>query len=216
MAETLYITDLSPFGARLRLVGAFTGFAPQEEAPPGGAGSDPMKEISVFGKMPAIALDDTVLIESLPLMEYCVDRAGGSPLVPDDPAARARMRGIMLAFDHYVLGAIWPMFLELRSGKPDPAIVKPALAAATEQGQELVRLFEDKGFVLGEEVSLADLAIAPFALLFGKVYPVFGETSPFESVPRLKSWWERTNALPEVSGVMEKMDAAFDRVFGGA
>ncbi len=214
MTQILYITDLSPFGARLRLVSAFTGQSLPETPPPGGAGSDAMKEISYFGKMPAIDAGGRVLIESLPLMEYLVETAGGSPLVPDDPVERAAMRAIMVAHDNHVLGAIWPMFLQLRTGKPDPQIVLPALRAGVEQYGVLTRLFDAQdGFALGGRATLADLAIAPFALLFGRVYPMFGEATPFLAHPRLQDWWAAVSAVPEVARIMTVMDEAFTRAF---
>lgn len=214
MTATLYLSDTSPFGTRVRLVAAFTGSPLTEAPPPGGAGSDSMKAISVFGKMPAISLDDRVLIESLALMEYLVDLAGGSPLVPSDPADRAAMRGIMLAHDNHVLGAVWPMFLQLRTGTPDPAICTPAMQAAAAQYAQLSRLFEGpEGFALGGRITLADLAIAPFALLFGRIYPMFGQETPFAGNTRIGRWWQTVSAVPEVERVLAVMDAAFVRAF---
>jgi glutathione S-transferase len=209
-----YVSELSPFGTRLRLVMAFTGQTLGETPPPGGSGSNAMKEISYFGKVPAIEVDGRVLVESIPLMEYLVEKAGGSPLVPNTPEERAAMRGICLAHDSYVLGAIWPMFTQLRSGKPDPAIVATAQNAAADQYVVLTRLFDAAGdFVLGGRPTLADLTIAPFAFLFGRTYPMFGQRSPFVQQPRLESWWGAVHALPEVAKTIERMDAAFTKAF---
>ena len=214
MASTLYITDLLPFGARVRLVCKFTGIAFDELTPPGGAGSDTMKQISPFGKMPAISLDDRVLVESLALMEYVVDKAGGSPLMPQSPERRAAIRGVMLAHDHYVMGAVWPFFLQLRTGKPDPAICRAAMDAADVQYGVLTRLFDEGTFALGGELSLADIAMAPLALLFTRMYPAFGGTAPFSVQPRLKAWWSAISDVPEIADVFSRMDAAIARVFG--
>jgi glutathione S-transferase len=214
MASTLYITDLSPFGARVRLVCLFTGVNFEELSPPGGAGSDTMKAISPFGKMPAIALDDRVLVESLALMEYVVDKVGGSPLMPPSPERRAAIRGLMLAHDHYVMGAIWPMFLQLRTGKPDPAICRSAMDAADVQYGVLTRLFDEGTFALGGELSLADIAMAPLALLFTRLYPAFGSTAPFKVQHRLMRWWEAVSDVPEMAEVFSRMDAAIARAFG--
>ena len=210
----LYVSALSPFGVRLRLVMAFTGQALSEVPPPGGSGSDAMKQISYFGKIPAIDSGGRVLIESIPLMEYLVEKARGSRLIPDTPEERAAMRGICLAHDNYVLAAIWPMFTQLRSGKPDPAIVVAAQKAAADQYMVLTRLFDAAGdYVLGGRPTLADLAIAPFACLFSRTYPMFGQVSPFVQQPRLGSWWRAVLALPEVANLIERMDAAVTKAF---
>lgn len=214
-AMTLYVTDTSPFSARLRLVAAFTGQTLNEVPPAGGAaGSDAMKAVSHFGKMPAIAVDGRVLIESIPLMEYLVEKAGGSPLMPDSPEDRAAVRGIMAAHDHHVLGAIWPMFLQIRSGKPDPAIVLPALQAGTASYAVLTRLFDAQGFALLGRPTLADLVMVPFATLFARLYPLFGVDSPFSALPRLADWWATISGVPQVAAKVAVLDGAVARAFG--
>ena len=210
----LYVSALSPFGMRLRLVMAFTGQALPEVPPPGGSGSDAMKAISYFGKIPALDSGGRVLIESIPLMEYLVEKARDSRLIPGTPEDRAAMRGICLAHDNYVLAAIRPMFTQLRSGKPDAATVVAAQTAAADQYEVLTRLFDTVGdFVLGGRPTLADLAIAPFACLFGRTYPMFGQVSPFVQQPRLASWSQAVHALPQVATLIEKMEAALTKAF---
>jgi glutathione S-transferase len=209
-----YVSALSPFGTRLRLVMAFTGQSLPEVPPPGGSGSDAMKEISHFGKIPAIDIGDRILIESIALMEYLVEKARCSQLIPDTPEERAAMRGISLAHDNYVLAAIWPMFTQLKVGKPDPAIVGAAQKAAADQYVVLTRMFDAAGnFVLGGRPTLADLAIAPFACLFNRIYPMFGQASPFVQQPRLENWWRAVYALPEVANLIDKMDVALTIAF---
>lgn len=213
--DILYITALSPFGARLRLVCAFTGQSFTETPPPGGSGSDEMKAITFFGRMPAIEVNDHVLIESLPLMEYLVERAGGSPLVPTTPEARALMRGIMAAHDNYVLGAIWPMFLQLRSGKPDMQVAVDALHAASGQYDTLARMLSaTSSFAVGDTISLADLAMVPFCLLNGAMYAKFGVADPFAANARLKAWREAVLEESEVVSGISVTQAALAKAFG--
>lgn len=211
----LYITNLSTFGARLRLVCAFTGEQLTETAPPDGAGSEAMKSISYFGKIPAIVADDRTMIESLPLMEYLVERAGGHALVPADISDRAVMRGLMTAHDNHVLGAIWPMFLQIKRSDPDLEIIKGALEAASKQYAVLASMFSTQSaFAVGREISLADLAIIPFSLLNGVMYTKFGVADPFAANPRLAQWKEQVMANPKVSETMNIMTTAIQRVFG--
>lgn len=124
------------------------------------------------------------------------------------------MRGIILAHDHHVLGAIWPMFLQLRTGKPDGAIAAAALEAGAAQYEVLARMFDrDGGFALGGRVTLADLAIAPFGLLLGRVNPMFGQPTPFATIPRLADWWNAVSGEPRIAQVLSVMDAGFTRAF---
>jgi glutathione S-transferase len=216
MSSTLYLTDRSPFGARLRIICNLTGQQPYDETtPPDGAGSEAMKQISHWGKMPALAIDDRVLIESIPLMEYLIEKAGYGALMPVSAEDRATMRSIIIAHDMYVMmNAMFPLFPQLRSGKPDPAIVVPALRAGADQYEVLTRLFDpDGGFAIGGRLSLADVALAPFALLFGYAYPMFGEISPFVSNPRLAAWWKLVSAIPQIAKVTDMMAAGLARGF---
>lgn len=211
----LYVIDTSPFGTRLRLVNAFLGTSLPEAPPPGGAGTEAMKAISHFGKMPAITIGGRTLIESLPLMEYLVERAGGHRLVPDNIELRAAMRGVMLAHDNYVLGAIWPMFLQLRTGMQNPEIARSAMEEARVQYGVHAEMFStDSDFAIGQDVTLADLAMAPFAILNGLMYSKFGLADPYSEIERLTRWKAKVMSLPEVSSTLGVMQSAIIRVFG--
>lgn len=214
MALKMFASPTSPFSARLRLVAAFTGTQLEETSLAGAPGSEERRQVTYFGKIPGLEVDGRVLIESCPLMEFLVEDAGGSSLMPSDPVARARVRGIMAAHDNWVLGAAWPMFMSFKTGKPDPNIIKPSLRDAAAQYLVLTRLFDqDSDLALFGVPTLADLAIAPFALLFAIFYPRFGEAYPFESDPRLARWWAAVRAVPEVGETLAPMDAAFTRAF---
>ncbi|WP_299562190.1 glutathione S-transferase family protein [uncultured Sulfitobacter sp.] len=77
---------------------------------------DPYLQINPKGRVPALELDDgTVLTETGALLEYIADIAPAARLVPEDPAAAARMRGVMyylastmhVAHAHKMRGSRW-------------------------------------------------------------------------------------------------------------
>lgn len=47
------------------------------------------------GYLPALEIDGKVLVESLAILEYLEETRGGTPLIPKDPWARARMRQLV-------------------------------------------------------------------------------------------------------------------------
>jgi maleylacetoacetate isomerase len=59
-----------------------------DQAQPGFRGINPQ------GLVPALEIDRQVLIQSLPIIEYLDETHPEPPLLPDDPAGRARVRGL--------------------------------------------------------------------------------------------------------------------------
>ncbi|MDO5528931.1 MAG: maleylacetoacetate isomerase [Paracoccus sp. (in: a-proteobacteria)] len=55
------------------------------------------REVNPQGLVPALKIDDLVLTQSLPIIEYLDETAPEPPLLPQDAAARARVRAIALA-----------------------------------------------------------------------------------------------------------------------
>jgi glutathione S-transferase len=213
MAVSMYASPSSPFSARVRLVASLTGVDITEKPMPGALGSAERKAISFFGKIPALQVDGHTLIESAALMEYLVDISSGSALMPAAPFERARVRGAIAAHDNWVLTAAWPMFLSFRSGSPNPAVIGAALDDVAQQYDTLADLFESDGLVLGGALTIADLAIAPFGVLFRRLCPMFGKVSPFEANPRLAAWWAAVRAADGVTPVLDAMDEAFAAAF---
>ena len=210
MTKKIYTSDLSPFGARVRIASVLKGLNVEFEQPPGGSGSADMKKLSPFGKIPALVTSNgEVLVESLALLEYLEDTHPGSrSLRPKDAAQLAKARMISLLFDHNVVKAMGPVFGQLTAATPDAAIAQKGFDDVTAELEKLVFFFDKTGPGIVGEISIADCAIAPFAFLIDKLAPVFGATSPTQRVPAFAAWWSRISALPEVKQVTDGMQAA--------
>jgi glutathione S-transferase len=215
--ETLYASELSPFGARLRLAAAFTGRQNLHIiAPPGGTGSAAMKEINPFGQVPTLVIDGTILIESLALLEFFAETGTANSLMPHGATARARMRGISRAHDNQVIPAMVPIFAQLRAPAPDEAVIKAAFDQVTAKLTALLTLFDPTGFVIGNSLSIADLAIIPFASLTNALAARFNQTSPYNTIPRLVDWWATVSAIAEVAAELTRHRAVIAKLFGTA
>jgi glutathione S-transferase len=139
------------------------------------------------GAVPVLVVDGAVIPESLVILQYLEERFPAVPLLPPDPADRARAR---LLADR-VTSAIGPAGYKLARGAPEdrPAaedVVREALRALEPQVPEA-------GYLVGG-FSLADLAIAPFvarlpAHLRGEVL----------GLPRLARWEALVFARPSVA-----------------
>jgi len=212
--DLFYTSELSPFGARLRIVAAMLGVAmPPIVAPPGGAGSDAMAAIQPFGQVPTLLVGEAVLIESLALMDYLVECAPAGTLMPASPLARARVRGIAQAHDNQVLAALRPLLMQLRNPSMDAAALAAAFDAVERKLVALVRLFDPQGFAVGGAVSLADIALAPFAFLCDRLAARFDVASPYARVERAAAWWAAALAVPAIAADTERRAAEFARLF---
>jgi glutathione S-transferase len=208
----LYVSDLSPFGARIRLVLDMTGQSVAMQPPPGGSGSPEMKALAPFGKIPAFRTGARMLVESAALMEYFAEKSPDARLICADPEARAAMRGVIQTFDHEVLTALVPTLALLRARPPDAAAVRAGLDETAARLDRLALLLDPGDFAVGDRPSLADCAMVPFALVTARVAPMVGAAPPFDRQPRWARWQARLRALPEVERLAAFMAEAFAKL----
>ncbi len=124
-------------------------------------------------------------------------------ILPGLPAAaqeRARARMVTQMTDAYVFARYLPLFTTAKAeGKLSPAVavgmegVKEGMAA-------LERVIDDATYVVGDELSLADCALAP-ALFYLTEYSeeYFGVGDALDHCPKLKGYWPRIGANPHVA-----------------
>ena len=211
MSITIYSSELSPFGARLRLAVALKKLDVEFLPPLGGTGSAEFKNLTPFGRVPALVDNGQVLVESLALLEYLEDtQPGARSLRPADAVGRARVRMIGLLFDHQVVKAMQGIFAQLMSPTPNTAAASAAFDAAEIELAKLAQLADPAGPLVGGQWTIADCAVVPFAFLLDVLAQKFAVTSPMQRVPRLASWWAQARELPEVDAVTARAQVAFD------
>lgn len=215
MPTKILSSALSPFGARLRIAVAFKQLDITFDLPPGGAGSADMKQLTPFGRIPALITDNAVLVESLALLDYLEDAYPGTrSLRPVDAVTLARARMLAQLFDHNVIKALGGVFTQIRSATPDAALARESLDAAEAELHKLVTLFDPEGPAVGGAVSIADCAMLPFAQLMNMLAPLYDASSPTMRVPRFAAWWAELSQLPEVAQVTGNMGTMFATLFG--
>jgi glutathione S-transferase len=156
-----------------------------------------------FGRMPVIEHNDFQLYETQAIQRY-IDRLTPTPaLSPQDLRALARMDQLMNISDWYLFQGVANVIVFQRVIGPRVLGLTPnesAIAAAMPQAHlvfaELARLLGDKPFFVGDNVSLADLMLAP-QLDFFSVIPEWDALTAER--PALRSWLARMNARPSMA-----------------
>lgn len=155
-------------------------------------------KLSPYGKVPVIVDGETVVYESRIINEYLDEKYPEPPLMPKDPAGRAKVR-ILIDYD---VNHIWPSYQKVREQmvKDEKERDRKALEnAVRELKSVLQRLEEEMGShpYLAGDFSLLDAAVIPWFLRLG----AWG-ILPDPSLPRLSEWLQRMKDRPSVRAAM--------------
>jgi glutathione S-transferase len=191
----------SPFG-RSALAALEEKGAPYRLSPvaPGTFRSEPHISRHPFGRVPVLEHDGFMLYETQAILRY-LDRVLPTPvLTPADPKAAARMDQAMNISDWYLFNGVGNVIGFQRIVAPRFMGLTPneeAIAAAMPQGyavfNELDRLLGVQPFFAGENMTLADLMIAP-QFHFLTLTPEWEQLSAGHQ--NLVDWLARMNARP--------------------
>lgn len=161
--------------------------------------------LNPYGRVPTLAWqeggEDRSLYESLVVNEYVEDGFEGPSLLPANPVARARAR---LLIDQF--GAKFsPAF-----GRVMFATDAPEAAAAASALDEAIRWLDGAldpsgPYACGDAFTLADCALAPFAIRLGVLGPLCGYEPP-AGAARVAAWREACLARPSVRASMVPSD----------
>lgn len=147
-----------------------------------------------FGCIPAFSHDGLALYETSAITRYVDEAFDGPALQPAEPRQRAAMNQIIGIVDSYAYRTlVWNIYVEtvskpVEGGKPDEALLAGALPLAVTCLAELARLKRDGDWLLGADLSLADLYLAP---VFGYFTRADAATVLLAKHPALTGWWER-------------------------
>jgi glutathione S-transferase len=155
-------------------------------------------KLNPYGKVPVLTDDATVLYESLIINEYLDEKYPNPPLMPKDPAKRAKARILI----DYGMGHFDAPYQRLRmelmkdAKEQNQQVVASAKAELKKLLERLEDELGDQQYLLGE-FSLVDADLLPrFTRLEG-----FG-VLPDPSLPRLGKYLERVKARPSVRPIL--------------
>lgn len=120
-----------------------------------------LADLNPYNQVPTLVDRDLVLYESNVINEYLDERLPHPPLMPVDPVSRARARLMLLRFDRD-----WYDLLEqITDG--DKKTAQRARGIIRDGLSVISPVFKDQAYVLGEEFSLVDCALAPLLWRLG-------------------------------------------------
>jgi len=155
-------------------------------------------QMNPYGKVPVLTDDSTVLYESLIINEYLEEKYPNPPLLPKDPAKKARGRILvdygMAHFD----SAYQKLRAELMKEAKEQS--QPTIDGAKSDLKKLLQRFEDE---LGEQQYL----LGDFSLVDADLIPRFSRLEGFgvlpdAALPRLGKYLERVKARPSVKAIL--------------
>jgi glutathione S-transferase len=165
---------------------------------PGTHKSEPHISRHPFGRVPVLEHDGYLLYETQAILRY-LDRALPEPaLTPADPRQAGRMDQVMNINDWYLFQGVGNVIGFQRIIKPrlmgqpaDEAAVAEAMPRAHAVINELSRLLGGQSYLAGEQLSLADILVAP-QLDFLKLTPEWAALSA--TAENLNHWLARVTA----------------------
>lgn len=146
-----------------------------------------------FGRIPAFEHGEFRLYETGAIVRYIDDAFPGCRLVPADPKARAKVNQIVGILDAYAYRTlVWDIYVErvvsAREGRiANEHKIAAALPRAALCLSELTRLSDDGGFLIGDDVTLADLYAAPMFACFMQAPEA---ASLMQGCEKLIDWWQ--------------------------
>ena len=155
-------------------------------------------KMNPYGKVPVLTDDGTVLYESLIINEYLDEKYPSPPLMPTDPAKKAKAR---ILIDHGMAHFDSPyqkLRMELMKEQKDQS--PQVIGGAKAELKKLLQRFEDE---LGDQPYL----MGDFSLVDADLLPRFTRLEGFgvlpdPSLPRLGKYLDRMRARPSVKAIL--------------
>jgi glutathione S-transferase len=203
---------LSPFSAKVRIALAEKGIRYETREVPWsrktlwGPKPPDFLAASPRGKVPALIDGALTVFDSTVICEYLEDRYPNPPLLPVEPAERARCRQLEDEADFAMTEEVTPLVQELFTKTDDAtrdmARVAQAAEALGRRYTALEKALAGREYLCGA-FTIADVAtfmVVGFASTLG--------SAPGDAHPNLRRWFERVRARPCVAREFDAMMAA--------
>jgi glutathione S-transferase len=207
----LWSGTLSVFSAKVRIAAREKGLALETREVPWTRATqwtkpDALLAVSPRGQVPVLVDDELAVFDSTVINEYLEDRFPERPLLPADPAGKARCRMWEELGDDLLTRALPVLvrenFLKPQGAARDEAAVAEALAVAAAHHRRLDEALAEQDYLCGA-YSLADignfLAVA-FCRTLG--------APPDDTLEHLGAWFQRVYERPVVKAEFDAITAA--------
>ena len=165
----LYQFPLCPFSRKVRLLMSEkgVGYELQRENP--WDGRDEFFHLNPAGRTPVLVEPGkgTVLVDSRAICEYFEETVDKNPMINGSATSRAEIRRLVALFDENFFGDVTAPLLHERMKKrlvyrtsPDSRMLREAMKLAHEHLDYIDYLIDNRPWLAGAQMSLADLAAA--------------------------------------------------------
>ena len=175
-------------------------------------GSEELLRLHPFGKIPAFRHGAVRLFETSAITRYIDETFDGPALQPSDATARARMDQWISAFNcYYDPLLVRVLILErlvapMRGKETDRARIAEALPEIEKRLGVLEReLGDGRAYIVGEELTLADLFFAP-AIAYLRMTPESERL--LANRPAIGRWLETVSARPSFAATQPSLPEA--------
>jgi RNA polymerase-associated protein len=194
---TLYSGTTCPYSQRCRIVLFEKGMDFQVIDVDMTNKPEDLAVINPYNRVPVLVERDLVLYEANIINEYIDERFPHPQLMPADPVMRARARLFLHNFEDQLFDHID----DIESG--DAKAADKARAIVRDNLTQLAPIFNKQEYMLGEEFSMLDVAIAPLLWRLGH----YGIELPKQAAPLLK-YAERIFSRPAYIEAMTPSEKA--------
>ncbi|MEO1550145.1 MAG: glutathione S-transferase family protein [Pseudomonadota bacterium] len=207
----LYHHPLSPYCRKVRLVLAEKKLEVElVEQKPGEADLDFLR-LNPSGQVPVLRLGDQVLAESQAIVEYIDETHPAPPLLPSEAVARAEVRRLCAWFDDKFHRDVTANLLYERvnkrvskQGYPDSEKIKAGAKAIKYHIDYVGWLMEDRRWLAGSAISLADFAAAAqFSSL-----DYIGDVDWARNGP-MRDWYQKIKSRPAFRSILADLVTGF-------
>lgn len=202
---TLYEHPLSPYAQKVKIALREKGIAFEALAPGGlgaGAVQGEFAKVSPRGEVPALVDGEVSIFDSTIILEYLEDKWPTPPMLPKDPAERARVRMLEEVMDTHFEAINWGLAELNWFRRAEGALADTLRANAKAQTESfftwLERELGARTWFNGETFGWGDLSVVPY------VNGSLGVGHPPAKGSKLSAWLERANARDSVAKTVEE------------
>jgi glutathione S-transferase len=161
------------------------------------------------GKVPALATDDGVLIETNVILEYLDEVSPDIPLISGSAFERARIRELMKMIELYIELPARRCHNEAFWGVPVHEETKKEVKRALLNGmQALSRAASFSPYIAGDKMTAADIFFMYSVSLASAVAKKLFDIDLFAEAPGAKELFAKLNAMPEARAIAKDQAAA--------
>lgn len=204
----LFGSSFSPFVRKVMVVAAEKGIELSVQNVRIGDPNPDFRRASPFGKMPALVDGDFSVSDSTAIVTYLEGKFPATPLLPADPAARARTVWFeefadtmmsTIVFKCFFNRIVGPLFMK-QPGNEDMAVEGETkdLPPLLDYLESVVP--EPGKFLVGESLSIADISVATMFVNFDHAQCAVDRAA----YPKIYAWVAEVHARPSFAGIIAK------------